>query len=89
MLVYDRLEESLRKLCNPAVTPQQTSEFFFNSISQVVSDAIDLGCGQYSSKEACDRKNKQAMKLFRSPQFDPASRIDFLTPLLEIAKRIS
>ena len=71
------------------MTPSSTIQFFFDSVNQVVSDAIDVGCGQYSSKEACDVKLPYAMRLFRRESFEGVARIDFLSPLLEIAKRIS
>lgn len=71
-------------------TGKATSDYFLGLIGAAASDAIELGCGKYSSVTACDEHLPQGMAAFRrilsgpipSPGHSPA------VPFTKIMERL-
>lgn len=76
-------------LCD-AVTGPSTKEYILRVLSKASSDAIDLGCGAYSSLKVCDTKVPEHMKVLRElaqPSSNATmSQVSFFIPMIKIAE---
>ena len=84
----DIVHSKVASLCD-AVTGPQTKEYVLHVLSKASSDAIDLGCGQYSSLQVCDTKVPQQMKILRKLANNSSgelSKNSFFIPIIKIAE---
>ena len=85
----DIVFNKVASLCD-AVTGPSTKEYILRVLSKASSDAIDLGCGAYSSLQVCDKKVPEHMKVLRElaqPSSNASmSQLSFFIPMIKIAE---
>lgn len=83
----DIVHRKVASLCD-SVTGPQTKEYVLNVLSKASSDAIDLGCGQYSSLQVCETKVPQQMKTLRKLAEGSKGEFknSFFIPMIKIAE---
>lgn len=85
----DIVLNKVASLCD-TVTGPSTKEYILHVLSKASSDAIDLGCGGYSSLQVCDSKVPEHMKILRElaqPSSNATmSQLSFFIPMIKIAQ---
>lgn len=89
--VFEDAVKDLHRLCDP-ITGPETAEWTMNLVRTITYDMIDLGCGKYSSTQACLTHQPQAMRVF-TDMSTPRSKIKPqpytpIVPALAIIKRL-
>ena len=94
---YFKIQEDglriLNNLCSNR-TGADTAKFAMSLMRSVVADAVDLGCGRYSSKKSCDQYLPEVMKTLGEIT-DPQPNEPFamrpytaIIPMLTVADRL-
>lgn len=94
---YFKIQEDglslLNNLCMNKTGPG-TAKFAMSLMRSVVSDSVDLGCGRYSSKKACDELLPDVMKTFGEITAPPTDGplimrpYTAIVPMLQVADRL-
>lgn len=81
---FEKIETEFHSMCD-AKTGPATTDFFMSLIKAVSSEAVDIACGKYSSRDLCDYHFKPGMQILDSLPI-PQKNYSMVVPIVGIIK---
>lgn len=85
---WDIFESSVNSVCSRRTGPE-TGKYMTMVVKNVFGDAVELMCGKYPTKEACEKEQGQLFDQVKSSMINSTEQISsFAVPLVTLVKRL-